>query len=165
MPGIDGYNLERLENLRVKVEAEAKLGKHDQSWWGKFWGDAAETFHWDGEGDYGAVSCPSSACAAGWTTVNEGAKMLVEYSKATGRFSTEASHCLLLDGSVRNISDYAAELLGLDRAEANILFDGSPSSRETLRNIDELIIAAKHGRTWHQQQRCGRLPIPELELS
>lgn len=153
------YNLERLEKLRAEIEFEARLGKHDQSTWGIFFGKVTEKFKWPGGtrdgGQWAAVSCPTSACAAGWTTIGAGAKMLVAVGLNSDEARGSASHVVTKDGVVRDISEYAAELLGLDEYEQSRLFSGDPTTEETLYNIDELICAAKHGRTWYEQRRLN----------
>lgn len=156
MPGPAGYNLKRLEQLRNSVAYEASRGKHDQGTWGRFVGKVKEKFDWPDNGTFAAVSCPTSACAAGYTTLAAGAKMLIEFNERTGRADSTANFVLTKDGEVRGISNYAAELLGIDVDESQILFSGSPTSRETLANIDQLICAAKHGRTWIEQRRMDR---------
>lgn len=155
MPGPTGYNIERLEKLRTEVEYEGKKGKHDQGSWGTFIGKVQKKLKWDG-GDgptqWAAISCPSSACAAGWTVINEKAQMLMGLTE-DGRVSNSASHCVTADGQVKPIETYAAELLGLDPHERDRLFAASPSTRQTLYSIDQLICAAKHNRTWAEQRR------------
>lgn len=158
MPGPTGYNIERLEKLRTEVEFEGKKGKHNQGSWGKFFGKVQEKFKWnggDGPTQWAAISCPSSACAAGWTVINEKARMLMSMN-GEGRVNDSASYCLTADGKVVRIETYAAELLGLDPSERDKLFAPSPSTRETLHSIDELICAAKHDRTWAEQRRMDR---------
>jgi|SRR5882757_2990659 len=151
MPTAEGYNLPRLLQLRESIAVEAGLGKHYQGSWGQFVGKVKETFNWPDGGLMAAVSCPTSACAAGWTTMGAGAKMLVDMDVRTGKASGSAEHVLTKDGEVRRISEYAAELLGLDSNEQARLFSAEPSTRETLHSIDQLIVAAKHKRTWWDQ--------------
>lgn len=148
------YNLPRLEKLRTEVEREGQRGKHNQSSWGRFWGSVSKKFSWGGD-EYAAVgrrammapACRSSACAAGWTVLNEGGQMLFEGSSA--------ELVLTKKGEVEDIQKHAAALLGLDYVEASRLFSASPSTEQTLYNIDELICAAKHGRTWSDQRRLN----------
>lgn len=162
MPGPEGYNIERLVQLREAVVYEVTQDAHDQRMRGRFTGRVAETFGWGGS-RYAPVSCPSSACAAGWTVVDAKAKMLFHKSPIDDMVDGVSEWCVTTDGDVRPIRDYAAELLGLDEDEADTLFAADPSSRQTLKNIEQIIVAAKHGRTWQQQRGLGRLPVVELE--
>jgi hypothetical protein len=153
------YNIERLETLHANLVLESKLGKHDQGSWGKITSWLGEKFNWPNNpegrgGNWTAVSCPSTACAAGWTTIDAGAKMLFNVQDLEENGEVTAGHCVLPDGSIRDIELYAAELLGItDEDERNLLFSGSTNTEEVLAYIDEMLIAAKHDRTWFEQRQ------------
>lgn len=145
------YNVERLERLRDEIEHESTLGKHDQGTWGNFKGSIDGLPIREG-GRFAQISCPSAACAAGWTVINEKARMLVGAEELLRKGEASASHCITAGGDLRSIDMYAAELLGLDNDEQNLLFAGHHSTEEVLHMIDQLIVAAKHGRSWRDQR-------------
>lgn len=143
------YNVELLEKIRDQIEDEEN---HDQSLWARISRKVLQTIPGRWTDNYGdkfiTVSCPTAACVAGWAASMSGAVMLVnEYE---GDYTSGSAECnqVLKDGEVRHISSYAREILGLTSAEADALFDGEWSNEETLENLTDIIIAAKHGREW-----------------
>jgi hypothetical protein len=154
------YNIERLEALHENISREAALGKHDQGSWGKITSWLGEKFNWPSQSDGGsfvAVSCPTTACAAGWTVINEKARMLFNTNDLNAQGSATAGHCVLPNGEIKDIEMYAAELLGItDDDERNDLFSGGTETDYVLRSIQEIIVAAKHDRTWREQRRLQR---------
>jgi hypothetical protein len=141
------YNLPALKKLYQSIQQE----NHDQSVWGKFSGrpDALE----DGpaQWNYGyGVSCPTAACAAGWTVVNEGAKMLFDRHGLEMWGYVQSASCITADGEYRTISDYAQEILGLSYREVTALFDGSTSTEQVLSYLGELMAAAQHNMSWEE---------------
>lgn len=144
------YNVERMKKLRKQVEFEAKLDKHDQSVWGRFYGRINKLFDSGGQ-EFAAVTCPSAACAAGWTVINAKAAMLFNADELRRGDDAMATLCLTRGGQVRDIQSYAAELLGL-LSEDKWLFKPGHSTEDVLRYLDELIVAGMHNRTWQEQR-------------
>ena len=146
------YNVALLEQVREMVADE---GMHDQSLWSRISRSLLPTisdrFVESNEAwsyTYIPVSCPTAACVAGWAATLSGGKMLVnEQELDYDRGYAEASQ-VLIDGQVHHISTYARKALGLTMDEADALFDGNWSNEETLDNLDDIIRAAKHGRSW-----------------
>lgn len=146
------YNVERLERLGDDIKHEAELFKHDQGTWGRFRGTVEKLIKHEGT-TWASVTCPTAACAAGWTVIGQDAAMLFPASAVGQRLSGDVTtgYCLTTQGEVRDIEEYAAELLGLDDAARRHLFFGCSTTEEVLAAIDMLIVAAKHDRSWEEQ--------------
>lgn len=151
------YNVELLEKVRDIIADE---DRHHQSSWAEIGGDAIEQAVKGGSldtgyGTYFEVSCPTAACVAGWAVSVVGAKMLIprlqipmrQDGSVSPRAMISVDTCLA-DGEVRQISSYAREQLGLTGTEADALFAAEWTNEEVLDNLDDIIIAAKHGRKW-----------------
>lgn len=145
------YNVERLKKLRKQIQTEADLGRHDQGVWGRFYGRVNKLFN-NGGMEFAAVRCPSAACAAGWTVINEKARMLFNPDELRHGEESTTTQCLTVDGTVRDIPSYAGELLGL-LDEDRWLFDGGHTTEDVLEYLDQLIVAAVHDRTWTEQRQ------------
>jgi hypothetical protein len=147
------YNVPALRKLRDNIEREAGLGKHNQGSWGLYRGRVLQEslFPFDGT-NYLPVSCPTTACAAGWTVTGAGARMLFDADSVKHGGAT-AEYCLTKDGDVEFIETHAAEILGLPRDDRLRLFAGDTTTEQVLGYIDEIIVAAMHNRTWNEQ-RC-----------
>lgn len=145
------YNVALLEQVREQVANEEK---HDQSLWSRISRAALKAIpqRWksdDGYSEYIPVSCPTAACVAGWAASLSGVPMLIDAIEATADYGSAEANYVLVDGELVHISSYARKALGLTSAEADALFDGEWTNEETLENLDDIIIAAKHGREWN----------------
>lgn len=144
------YNVPLLEAVRDMVAAENGL-RHEQGLWASIkTGDrkVLDTFVNDTGERFVKVSCPTTACVAGWAATLSGAKLLVEAFDYQDHSTVSASAVLTPEGDVRAISGYARQRLGLTIEEADALFCGSGTTEEVLEALDDIIMAAKHGQKW-----------------
>ena len=146
------YNIALLEQVRAQIENE---DKHDQSLWSRISRAALSAIpqRWRPENGFGGeeyipVSCPTAACVAGWAASLSGVPMLVDALEADYSIGSAEASYVLVDGRLEHISNYARQVLGLTHTEADALFDGEWTNEETLENLDDIIVAAKHGREW-----------------
>lgn len=79
-------------------------------------------------------NCGTAMCFAGWATVvgDPGSRFILDDDTSAG--VAMADRVLLTDGSVRNISSAAEEMLGIGWADGSRLFDGD-NTLEDLRTI------------------------------
>ena len=97
---------------------------HNQRWWMR------RTKLWDDTGSY----CQTTACAAGWTVALGDPAATPVWSNAS-----DSSSVLLPDGTGRSYSEYAAELLGIDRGMQLYLFDEARTRDEVLDVLNTII--------------------------
>jgi len=147
------YNIPALKKLRATIVAAAKAGTHDQASWGKLSRDDMDNADEIESGTYYGepvkwltASCPTTACAAGWTVVNSGAQLAFKEELLNLRVdgSIVTDYCVLPNKSVRNVKDYATEILGLGWSEADELFFTCKTSDEVIKLIDEILRADAH---------------------
>lgn len=110
--------------LKVRDQIADHPETHNQKWWIRRIRQAA--------GDY----CQTTACAAGWTVLLGDPTAEPVWSSPTSRTS---SSVLLPDGSGLAFSEYAAELLGIDRAMRIYLFDENRTVDEVLDVLNTII--------------------------
>ena len=88
-----------------------------------------------------SLSCPTTACVAGWTGTLTGYRMLfpVTSPELMDPFeSFTADYFLTPDGERRPISEVAKEILGLDRERADWLFNGYRTREGVLWALDQM---------------------------
>ena len=144
------YNIALLEQVRDIIADE---NKHDQSLWMSIsrsvlggikerWRDRFGT-------PFIEVSCPTAACVAGWAASLSGATMVVHEDELTyGTRGQIQAHDVLYKGEIRAISNFAKEQLGLTGSEADALFAAEWTNEEVLDNLDDILMAARHGQDW-----------------
>lgn len=142
------YNIELLEQVRDIIAEESK---HNQASWAEVSRQVAEQALIDGPSgrEYVEVACPTAACVAGWAVSLVGAKMIVSRTAMLcTRSSTINVDACLNDGQIVTIASLAREKLGLTSAEADALFAAEWSNEEVLKNLNDILVAAKHDRKW-----------------
>ena len=91
------------------------------------------------------VSCPTTACVAGWVGSLTGHRMLFpaisdlsENRSALGEVFQTTDYFLTPDGTRRRIPEVAAEILGLDEERAGWLFNGYRTKAGVLWALDQM---------------------------
>lgn len=146
-------NLEKLVMTRALVKEERRQGKWDQTVWVGGLGEADET-------GVRPVTCGTTACVAGWAVLVDGGLFLSDQwvlarpddpkSRVTRIY---ADNDELVEAT--GIEDRARRLLGLDRYEADELFDGDNDYEDVTRILKRLIKEARKERKNVRQQERG----------
>ena len=76
--------------------------------------------------------CGTTMCFAGWAVTLAGAKL--EFFDIAPDIK-RAYDCVLPDGQVRNISDYAAKLLGINETQREALFHNMNNNLDVIKDI------------------------------
>jgi len=149
------YNIDLLTQVRDQIANEEL---HDQGNWASIGREILNKIksRWtDSGGDqYITVSCPTAACVAGWAASLSGAQMLVPAYQADNTSAywrsrgTVTADAVLHQGQRVDISRFAQDALGLTEREAMALFDADWDNEQVLDNLDDILIAAKHGLDW-----------------
>ena len=144
------YNIALLEKVRDIIADE---DKHDQSLWMRInrsvLGSIKERWRDRFGTQFIEVSCPTAACVAGWAASLSGATMVVpEDELSFGNTGQIQAHDVLYQGEIRSISNFAKEQLGLTGTEADALFAAEWTNEEVLDNLDDILMAARHGQDW-----------------
>ena len=146
-------NLEKLVMTRALVKEERRQGKWDQTLWVSGLGEADET-------GVRPVTCGTTACVAGWAVITDGGLFLSDQlvlaqpgdpkSRVTNVYAANAQRVQAV-----GIEDRARRLLGLDRYEADELFDGDNDYEDVKRILKRLIKEARKERKNVRQQERG----------
>ena len=137
-------NLDLLVAVRDKIVNDPKA--HDQNHWGVIEVDPQKSL------SMGAtVSCTTAACVAGWTCQINGDRALlddtdthiVELGDGTEIRAYGVVHVVDQNGDQHYIADRARELLGLNKAESDDLFDGDNTTQKVLILLNEHIAEAR----------------------
>lgn len=133
-------NLELLEKVRDVILLEPE--KHDQSAWMS-----------PGDTDGARITCPTTACVAGWACHFAGDVGITVLNK---RRLLEVDNVLTTDGGIYPVESRAANLLGISYSnylgndwyvyDVDYLFESDRTRQEVLDSLDILITEAKEQR-------------------
>lgn len=121
---------------------------HNQAWW------MLRTKEWVSD----AWVCHTRACAAGWA-------VLLGDPTATPAFrGCESASVILPDGTGRGYSEYAAELLGIDREMRLYLFDENRTVDEVLDVLNTIVDGGTpEVPEWDDDDLDDEDPFPEVD--
>jgi hypothetical protein len=117
-----------MPNVELAIKVRDQIVDHPETHNQKWWMHRAKK--WDDTGSY----CETTACAAGWAVLLGDPTAEPVWSSAW-----DSSSVRFPDGSGRAFSDYAAELLGIDREMRIYLFDENRTVDEVLDVLNMII--------------------------